>query len=103
MSNSPLSDLIGGAMIGGILVVCAVGPARSENRHHLSHYHEERLRQLGQIAFPPLIEGSEQFFDARTGLLMNSNTRERGDDCRQHIGMDGALPILFEHCTGETE
>ena len=34
----------------------------------------------------------------------SSHTRERGDDCRQHIGMDGGKPVLFEHCTdGGTE
>ena len=102
MSQSPLYSFGVGAMLGGILVVCAISPARSEYRQAEPHQ-VERLRQLGEIAFPPLIEGSEQFFDTRTGLLMNSNTRERGDDCRQHIGMDGSLPILFEHCEGETE
>ena len=90
-------------IFGSMALALVVTDARSENRHHLSHYHEERLKELGKIWFPPLIEGSIQFFDARNGLLVNSNTRERGDDCRQHIGMDGALPILFEDCKGATE
>ena len=103
MSHSPLYSFGVGAMLVGIGIVCVVGPARSENRHHLDHYYEERVKQLGKIAFPPMIEGSIQFFDAKTGLLMNSNTRERGDDCRQHIGMDGGKPVLFEHCTDGDE
>ena len=86
-------------IFGSLALALVVTEARSENRHHLDHYYEERVEQLGKIAFPPMIEGSIQFFDAQTGLLMNSNTRERGDDCRQQIGMDGSKPVLFEYCT----
>ena len=41
MSHSPLYSLFGGLMIGGILVVCAVGPARSEDYSRLP-WPEER-------------------------------------------------------------
>ena len=94
MTRAEWTSLAIFAAIGVLFIADKAGA----NETHLDHYYEERMEQLGSIAFPPMIEGSYQRIHPN-GLIFNSNVRDnQGRICRMQVGMDGNVPILFEHC-----
>lgn len=89
------------AIFAGLTTLFVVDKAGATESHALDHYYEDRMETLSEIWFPPLVEGSVQFFVPGQGALYNSNTREKGERCKRQVGHDDGRWIIFEHC--ETE
>lgn len=90
------------AIFAGLIGLFITDKASAESRSHLAPLYEQRLEELGKIAFPPLIEGSVQFFVPNQDPLYNSNTRDQdGKSCKRQVGYDEGRWVIFEFCEGE--